>query len=442
MALKEVKEYIKIQGKYVSDFVHDAKVYLEMSKRKFAKARLEKVPKDYKDFNIFQLMAFCHDPENINKILNPKLLKMPFKKADDPILSTTEDIWQPLYGDLVFTQPHREPIFWNCLLKSPWERSGVRVVTADPSKQGGWTAETDYFPETVKPTFDTYKTDSKWFATRWDLFEKARQHAFRNEGIRLDIELPLQYGKMHAEGIDKGLLADASAEAAAATKDRYVDAVVSCESLDRIISNDDEEDVFGGDHDHWFDPYGIEIDRDTDTTYDSVVLHNSGNDRKISHDLMKQLIRDCEDRGLDPKHSFFLTGRDTRDELTALEQAKLRYYPTDALTSLERKAQMYVQLDVNGIRAEGYTSGFKVASYDRIPIIVDKHVPKDGVSRIYLIDGRFMRFKTIIPTHMFSAAGPEWWAKFQQMVNKFMYLTVGELECVNFRALGKIRDLC
>jgi len=362
-----------------------------------------------------------------------------FLKADQPILSTTPNVWDALYGDFAWTQISREMSLLAALPKVPWRTDGARMLTKELDDQIQFIGEEEYFPETRKFEYDAYRCESKWALTHWEVSEKAIQHSARNEGVDLVADLMQEMSISHREGIDKDMLADASAEAAAATKDRYVDDVLAVESIDRIISNKDEEDVFGGDHDHWFDPFETDIDRDAGTAYDSVVLHNSGDDRPITDALMKQLIRECEDRGARPETSFILTGRDTRDDLAELWQAQMRHTPE--LTSEQRRGLMRVQFSVNGVRtARGYEAGFKVASYDDYPIIVDKNVPKDTKSRVYLIDTRFLRAKTLVPTQYLST-GPDDWIKLQRFWRKFLYITVLELECLNFRALGKIRDL-
>jgi len=383
--------------------------------------------------------TYCHltdDPRMIDRLIN---YAVAYTKAEDPIYTGTEGVWQPLYGTAVFRMPYLEINAWAALSKVPWAYGGVRVLTADPEKKVEGTAEMGYWPDTVKPEFATYQTDSKWMATRWDVFEKARQHAMRNEGIDLDADLRREMGEIHIAGLDEHLLKDASTEAAAASADRTASDMLNLESIDRIISSCSEEDAFGGDYHHWFDPYGTTIDRDTGTTYDSQVLHNSGDDRPLTTTLLDQLIRQCEDEGVKKEHSFLLTGRDTRDKIADLHSAQLIYVP--GLTDRERRTLVYVSTDFEGVRVEGIETGFTVSSYNGYPVIVDQNVPKDTISRIYLIDNRCLRFKAALPTKYMNASGPEWWVKFRQNVNKHMYLTVGEVECVNFKPLGKLRDL-
>jgi len=366
---------------------------------------------------------FYHDPEFRTQI---------FRKTDYPIISSTEDVWQALYGELLWSQINREYNLLNALRKVPWVRDGVRILLSDPALQGAWYTEDGTLPDTTKPTFDKYTTDSKWALTTWDISEKAKQHAARNEGIDLGPSLMNEYAEMHKEFLGKAILECAQTEAAASTDDRYATAPTAIESIDRIIASDAEEDEHGHDDNHWYDPYDEEaIDRDAGTDYDSVVLMDASADRAISDALLRELIRTCEEAGLNPSTSFFLTGRDTRDDIAALQQAQLRYLPTTK-----------VQMGVNGIQtAFGQEVGFKVASYDDYPIIVDKNVPSDGSSRVYLIDGSRLHLKVMLPTMLLRTGGSVNWLQLDNLKDRYAYLTVAEVECTQFKCQGKLRDL-
>ena len=363
---------------------------------------------------------------------DPKFRTQIFRKTDDPLLSTTLDIWQPLYGELFWSQLHREFNLWTALPKIPWVRDGVKMLLSDPALQGVWHGEDTALPDTVKPTFDVYETDSKWALTTWDIFEKAKQHAARNEGIDLGPSLMAEYAEMHKEFLNVSILANAQTEAGAATANRYATEPLEIESIDRIIADDVEEKTHGGTFTDWYDPYGTEIDREdgVGTEYNSVVLQ-SATERAISDALLRELIRKCEEASLNPSTSFLLTGRDTRDDIAALQQAQLRYLPTTR-----------VQFGVNGIQtAKGQEVGFKVASYDDYPIIVDKHCPSDTKSRIYMIDSSKLAIKVMFPTMLLRSGGAIDWLQIDRLKDMYAYLTVAELECKNFKCMGKIRDL-
>lgn len=71
-----------------------------------------------------------------------------------------------------------------------------------------------------------------------------------------------------------------------------------------------------------------------------------------------------------------VTGYDTLAKLQMILQPQQRY-----------QGFVSAQFDVNGIKTvEGQNTGFQVATYNGVPLLPDKQVKQDGVSRMYLID--------------------------------------------------------
>jgi len=71
-----------------------------------------------------------------------------------------------------------------------------------------------------------------------------------------------------------------------------------------------------------------------------------------------------------------VTGYDTLAKMQMILQPQQRY-------------QGYVdaQFDVNGIKTvQGQNTGFQVATYNGVPLLPDKQVTQDGVSRMFLMD--------------------------------------------------------
>lgn len=75
-----------------------------------------------------------------------------------------------------------------------------------------------------------------------------------------------------------------------------------------------------------------------------------------------------------------VTGYDTLAKMQMILQPQQRY-------------QGYVdaQFDVNGIKTvQGQNTGFQVATYNGVPLLPDKQVKQDGVSRMFLFDNDIM----------------------------------------------------
>ena len=114
-------------------------------------------------------------------------------------------------------------------------------------------------------------------------------------------------------------------------------------------------------------------------------------------------------------------------------------------------AQFKVKVGVNGVEtAEGTQVGINVATLYGIPIFRDPHVPKDTISRLYLLDTSNpenfhmprLCFKVLRPTQYFEAgmsSGDPF--GINKLADEGMYRTIGELICAFFAAQGKIRDL-
>ena len=93
-------------------------------------------------------------------------------KADDPYLTTTTGIYNPIYGQKVWSQLNQEKNVFACLPKKPWNSTGWRVITArsDDSTGASFTtvsggvAEGGAIPDTIKPTYAEVYTKPKTIA--------------------------------------------------------------------------------------------------------------------------------------------------------------------------------------------------------------------------------------------------------------------------------------
>lgn len=352
------------------------------------------------------------------------------QKSDAPLISTTTGIYNAVYGAKCWVQMNLEANAFGLVAKKPWDRSGWRLLTARAAStvQGG-VAENAALPETIKPTFVEVSTKPKTIAHNFDESEIVAFLATVDDSIGDSMGFLREYmAKEHAEHINKMLLADVSAEAAAAGADRTTTDLYNFESIDRIVSSDSEEDAFGGTYNAWFDIYGL--DRDSATTYDAYVSHASGTDRDLSLPLVDSIFTNVWTAGGSPK--MVMTGYDTLMALQQLLQSQQRFMDSAKVTP-----------SVNGVKGvPGTEAGFIVATYNGVPIIPSKDVTKDTLSRMYFLDTDYLWMKIAKPTQYFEA-GIMNGQPFQ--VNRFgqegMYRTMGEIVCKWFAAQGKLRDL-
>lgn len=359
-------------------------------------------------------------------------------KADAPILTTTTGVYNPVYGAFAWAWLNQEANVFGALPKYPWTgRSGWRAITerATPSSGMGGISEGGTIPDSIKPTFVEISTKPKTVA---HVFEVSEVQEFLAENGVDDAIGSIAQARtwmaiQHKEYINKMLMADVESQASGASGNYAgMDAM---ETLDRVVSSDSEEDAFGGTYSGWYDIYGL--DRDTETVNDAVVLHNSGTDRVLTDDLIRQLLAQIRQAsGSEP--DVFITGHDTYAEIQKIYSTYVRYNEVGTAK---------VSVGVNGVKsAEGTPIGLNVPTLYGIPIITSKDTPVDGISRIFALNISdpegfgVPRLGIMVakPTQYFEARDPFVVEKFSI---KGMYRTMGEIICRHFKSQGKLRDL-
>ena len=342
-------------------------------------------------------------------------------KSDSPMLSTTAGTYQAIYGRKVWSQLNQEFNAFSILPKRPWDRSGWRVITGKPNGGAlhGGVAENATLPDTVKPTFQHVAAKPKTIAHTFDMSETAIFLADKDDGLG-DIRSVMkeEMGKHHAEMVNKMLLTDASTVAGN-----------NFESLDRITVGNNQ--MASGTHYDAGDEDIYSIDRSSNTWAFAEDNADSGSaNRNLSLDQLDTLFQNIWERGGNPK--VILTGYDTLMRLQQLLQSQQRF--------MEEKRVTPTYNGVKGV--PGIEAGFIVATYNGVPIIPSKDVPKDGISRMYFLDTDYVYFSTAIPTQYYES-GIETGDPFaiNRLGQEGLYRTMGEVWTTFFGAHGSVRDL-
>jgi len=342
-------------------------------------------------------------------------------KADSPMLSTTAGTYQAIYGRKVWSQLNQEFNAFSILPKKPWDRSGWRVITGKPNGGAlhGGVAENATLPDTVKPTFQHVAAKPKTVAHTFDMSETAIFLADRDDGLG-DIRSVLkeEMGKHHAEMVNKMLLTDVTTAAAN-----------NFESLDRVTTGNTS--MTSGTHYDTGDEDIYSIDRSANTwAFAEDEANSSSTNRTLSLDHLDTLFQQIWERGGNPK--VILTGYDTLMRLQQLLQSQQRF--------MEEKRVTPTYNGVKGV--PGVEAGFIVATYNGVPIIPTKDMPKDSLSRMYFLDTDYVHFSTAIPTQYFES-GIETGDPFaiNRLGQEGLYRTMGEIWTTFFGAHGSIRDL-
>lgn len=343
-------------------------------------------------------------------------------KADDPTLTTSTNYLVTTYGPILWNQINMEANAWGLLPKKPWDRRGWRLISTR-STAGGGIAEDGTLPETDQPILAIASAAPKTIAHNFDLSWQALLESRHQDDVVGDpMATYREYtSNEHAKTLNGYLLQDFDTLAGN-----------NLESLDRLASTtsertgvgytDGDEDIFG-------------IDRSGNSWADAYVDHKSGADRAITIPILNKLIRETRPYWSDYSgaNGIILTGHDTADQIAELLQSQQRFMDV-SLGNGAQRGQVP--------QREGIDGGFSVMAYRNLPIFESIDTPQDGTSRIYHLDLGHTFIKVLAPTQYFQT-GVESGDPF--VLNKLneegMFVTIAELNCTQFKANGKIRDL-
>jgi len=351
-------------------------------------------------------------------------------KADAPVLSSTTGVYNAVYGAQAFSQLNNEANVFALLPKAPWEKSGWRVITADAgSAADGGLAENGNLPETIKPTFAEVATKAKQVVHNFDVSFLHEGYVSKGDDAMGDMEFLRGYfATKHAKAINQQLCVDG--DTLAGVNFESIDRVTASAALATAMSwTAGDEDIYG-------------IDRSANAWADAVVDHNSGTDRYLTDDLIRDTLATLENNG--GRTNVMLTGTDTKYRIFGLYENQVRYPGV-----LDKSVS--VQIGINGVNTdEGNGVGMRVATVYGVPLFASQAIAKDTLSRIYLLDTTAndetgvprLFISMLYPTLYFesgmSAEGP---FAIGRTGTEGMYYTAGELICTMFKAQGSIRDL-
>ena len=377
-----------------------------------------------------------------NRFLNKADLRAPFihKAEMDNAMDTSDTgVYQARYGAQVWAWLNLEANVFGSLPKMPWVRSGWRAITARASSTVvGGIAETGAIPAPIIPTFAQLSTKPKLVAHTFTVTEIQEFLASQSQDDAVDMAFMRAYmGREHVEHLNKMLMTQNGT--LASNNIESVDRVcTSTSEIQNCKENDESTSYTAADGDIYSQ------DRDSSSTADAYVNHNSSTVRALTDTLIKTLIRNTLTNWANPAGQFFVTGLDTNATLTGLYDDQVRYNPI---------GNAEIQMSVNGIQtSKGLPIGLKVATLYGSPIILSKNTVVDtgGISRLYLLDASNpegfdyprLFIKVAKPTQYF-----EWGINkgtpgaYGYFADKGMFRFMGELVCSNFTVQGKIRDL-
>lgn len=382
-------------------------------------------------------------------------------KAANPITTSTQGVFNAVYGAYAWAQLNLEANAFGVLPKYPWDKSGYRSIETRPTVDTtnntalGGTVEGGNIMLSTQPVLNQIdlklKTAQLAFSAS-EIMEWLATHSKDDIWGGLG-SLRLYMAVQHKEYLNKMLLADATAPAKAAGG--TFTGTNDFESLDRIVSAKAERDAFvAGGNNNWFDPWTAStsvIDRDSGTVYDSTVQSASGTLGTLgilTDNVIRTFLRTIRKSiGKDP--TVFLGSHEVYSEVQGIYQPSVRI-PNPYSEAL-------VQVDVNGIQTfRGTGVGIHVDTIYGIPFIPTKDAPSDTnvateIGRLFALDTSDAEgfgyprigIQVAIPTEYYEATRRTQGYPFVNgaFVEKGVYRTIAECICRQFKAQGKIRDI-
>ena len=347
-------------------------------------------------------------------------------KADDNIdVSAMAGGLNTVFGAKVFSQLNTKSEVFKLLKKEPWTQSGWRALTARHSTTAG-VAEGGAFPDTDHLELAEMTATLKEIVTPWQMTSKAEMLSESDDGLgNLAAFMRKENGEAHSFFIDSQLLATVETGDGSAAN--------NLESLDRATATlayvTDAQSPANNQAD--CDMYSLDVG--ANTWFDAGHTHftDDGTNNALALDDLDTAIAGLLENGANYNDLILLTGYDTYQNLKTLMQASTgagHYSITGNGAG-----------SMNGVTGEaGLNFDSRVGAYDGIPIFLSQHVPKDGGSRIYLLDTSSFAMRVAAPTTYVDNTNL---AVRQLLSREYAFITAGELIAYKRSTSGSIRDL-
>ena len=353
-------------------------------------------------------------------------------KADDNIDTTgLAEGLNTVFGAKVFNQLNTKSEVFKLLKKEAWTQSGFRALTARHATTAG-VAEGGAFPETDQPALKEITLTLKEIVTPWQMSSKAEILSEADDGLgNLAAFMRREQGEAHAFFLDDMLTKSVEANSDGSSGAGL--AGNNMESLDRVTATlayvTDAQSPSNSQDD--CDMYGIDIS--SNSFFDAGHTHftDDGSNNALALDDLDTMIAALLENGANYNSLAILTGFDTYQNLKALMQGTNGAFKF----SLDGAAAA----NMNGVTGEaGLNFDSRVGAYDGIPIFLSQHVPKDGASRLYMLDMDNLALRVAAPTTYVDNTNL---AVRQVLSREYAFITAGELVAYRRNTSGSIRDL-
>ena len=361
-------------------------------------------------------------------------------KADDNIdTSGLAEGLNTVFGAKVFNQLNTKSEVFKLLKKEAWTQSGFRALIDRHATTAG-VAEGGAFPETDHPELKEVTLTLKEVVTPWQMSSKAEILSEADDGLgNLAAFMRREQGEAHAFFLDDMLTKSVEANSDGSTGAGL--AGNNLESLDRVTATlayvSDAQSPSNSADDA--DMYGLDISNSTPGAavrgdwFDAGHTHftDDGSNNALTLDDLDTMIAALLENGANYNSLVMLTGYDTYQNLKALMQGTNGAFKFDLAGA--------AAANQNGVTGEaGFNFDSRVGAYDGIPIFLSQHVPKDGASRLYMLDMDHLALRIAAPTTYVDNTNL---AVRQVLSREYAFITAGELVAYRRDTSGSIRDL-
>ena len=335
--------------------------------------------------------------------------------AKTDLTTTTTGVRNVLYGREVFLQYSQQLNSWGVLPKTGWPENGwgFRASTAAALSSAAGIAQGAAVGTAVVPTFLAVDVTPKEVEiVTGETARLAATHA-QDDTITFEENLNVvQSNFLDTLDTDIHVNTDTLASNNLESLDRVSSSSVEATDLSFTAA---DEDIYG-------------VDRSGNTSFDANALYGTaGADRALTITLINQLRQAQEQYWARfPENKVFLTGYDTHRVWSEQDGTRQRFAPQS------------VTVTINGIQSSpGTEGGFKLSSWEGVPVVRDANVVVDTISRIQLLDLDFGGVAVGRPLEYVESDNP-----YEVGHNKrgLLYM-IGELYFVRFKPQGHLRDL-
>jgi hypothetical protein len=322
--------------------------------------------------------------------------------------------YNAIFGAVAVVQTIQQQNAFSAMPKRPYMKEGFRAISAQPTISTAGIAEGAGAGTPVEPTYQEITVGMKDHAVATEMSTRLELVATKNDTVTFAGNAQAVFSQFMTR-IDTALLGDTDTAAA-----------YELESIDRITSRTAEATAglfTAGDE----DLYGV--DRTSADWFDGDGLHNSGVDRPLNISLVDTLIANQYPYwGNDAGNKLWITAPLTWKAWSALEGSKQRFSQESAAFTYTQGVQPVI----------GQAGGFKLATYNTWPIVLDYFTPVDTLGRIYLLDTNHLGIVVGRPMEAIQGNNPVYLNYF---VNRVIFYTIMETWTDLPHSCGHLRDL-